>query len=113
MPNNHKIIIERALNGNQLQMSDMGKTKVKKKDTVVWELDGGSGIEKIVAIQYKDPEKNVFAREPAEVPGTTNWEGTIMDKDIKEDIDEEYYIQFIKVGKQGIYTYDPIIQMNP
>lgn len=113
MPSKHTIIIEGVVDGNKLEMSDRGKTDVRKTDTVIWKLHQKSGVERIIDIKYKDPTKNVFSADPAEVPDSTDWEGTIKNEEIKDSIVEEYYIQFKKTGLPGVYTYDPIIQMNP
>ena len=89
-------------------------------DTVTWEIIAGSGVAAITKIPEKPMSFDLFNPDPALVPGTTSWKGTV-NPNIGSNEYETYFINWTTagtgwLGKDGggiAKTYDPKISIQP
>ncbi|NND31247.1 MAG: hypothetical protein HKN76_01560 [Saprospiraceae bacterium] len=108
---------------SRLTLSDNGVTFVDPGDVVTWIID--KDCEKITSIFIHDDARfDLFDPDPAPVSGSTRWTGVINPKTAEkiqaknsgkppEPIveGENYTIYWSEEGR--IYSFDPIIQINP
>ena len=106
-----------------LTLSDQGTTNAIPGDQVTWKIGPGSGVAKIVDIKNKAISIDVFNPDPHQLPGSTDWQGTV-DPGItvpQGGLTEQYSITWNSVsgggwqGKDGIngIVTDPQIRVNP
>lgn len=108
---NHPIRIKGIVNGNDLDLSDKGKTIARSGESITWIIEPGSGVESIEGIITKTGSVNVFSSGPCRVGSSNNWKGTIMQ--VQKMTEEEYTIEYKKVNDNTVYSFDPVIQANP
>ena len=130
---NHTIAILRSdpdpvdPSNSRLTLSDGGITVVEKGDVVTWIID--KDCKEITSIFIYDDNARVdlFDPDPAPVACSTHWTGVInpklftkgkqdkKGKETKDPLDEDdkenYTIYWAEEGK--IYSFDPIIRVNP
>lgn len=113
---NHTIAILRSEpdsvnpSNSRLTLSDNGKTIVEKGDVVTWIIDKDCKEITSIFIYDDNARFDLFNPDPAPVPNSTHWTGVINPKHI-EPGEESYTIYWSEDGK--IYSYDPIIRINP
>ena len=113
MPQNHTITIEAIEANDELKLSDRGKTDAGPGDTITWVIKNKSGVASITGIDAKPGSNEVFISPPTQIGGSTNWKGTIKNKDQFNGITtEDYTINYTKESG-GAFSYDPKIQVNP
>jgi hypothetical protein len=103
----------------ELTMTDAGTTNVDPGDQVTWVLGPNCGVASITAITEKPMSFDVFNPDPAPVPNSTNWQGTV-NPNIGRGIEEMYNIAWTTagtgwLGKDGAgqpKTFDPIIRIK-
>ena len=92
-----------------LTLSDNGHTKADPGQKIIWQIDKGSNVRSIVAIEQKRGT-NFWSSLPA--PQGANWQGTIR-TDAKEREEYEYLISWIASDDGLEYKHDPIISIRP
>ncbi len=103
-----------------LTMSDQGVTNVTQGDQVTWVIGPGSGVGSISGIIEKPMSFDLFNPDPAQLPNSSSWQGTI-NPNIGSGEEETYTINWITggtgwLGKDGAgqhKSYDPIIAIKP
>jgi len=102
-----------------LTMSDQGVTNVLQGDQVTWVIAPGSGVGSISGIVEKPMSFDLFNPDPAQLPNSSSWQGTI-NPNIGNGEEETYSINWITggtgwLGKDGAgqaKSYDPTIRIN-
>ena len=103
-----------------LTMSDQGTTNVIQGDQVTWQIASGSGVGAITGIIEKPMSFDLFNPDPALLPGSTSWQGTV-NPNIGSGEEETYTINWTTggtgwLGKDGAgqaKSYDPTIKIKP
>jgi hypothetical protein len=102
-----------------LTLSDQGTTNVSQGDQVTWVIGANSGVGSIAGVVEKPNSPDVFNPDPAQLPNSTSWQGTI-NPNIPNGTVEYYTINWTTVGSgwlnQGggqTKSYDPKIAVNP
>lgn len=91
---------------SKLTLDPKDTVYVDPGDTVTWIVE----VDAIVAILISDSSDiDVFSPDPAPVPGTKNWIGTINPA-IAPGSSEEYTIYWAQGGV--VYSFDPKISVN-
>ena len=107
MPTSRTITITDLQNG--VPVLDNPVEEVNQSDPVTWVI-GTSLITSITAITDSS-SNDVFNPDPAPVPGTSMWSGTISTVAVG---DESYTIGFTVAGQGSkVFKHDPIIQVKP
>ena len=95
-----------------LTLSDKGVTNAIPGDQVTWKIGEGSGVAAIVGIINKKNSPDVFSPDPHQLPGSTDWQGTVSTgltfKPNEEEKIEEYSIIWNSVSGGGWIQKDPI-----
>ncbi len=102
-----------------LTLSDSGTTNAHQGDQVTWVIGPGSGVAAITGIVEKPNSSDVFSPDPAQLPNSTSWEGTI-NQTIPIGTEEAYSINWtvansgwLNNGGGAAKTFDPIIRIQP
>lgn len=116
-----KITITKSNAGEKTLTFDIGdEANADPGDQVTWIIGPNSGVAAITAITHKPTSPDLFlgGSEPAQLPGSTSWEGTLNPNAARGAI-EDYSITWTSVGGGwhgqnvgGIIT-DPKIRINP
>lgn len=108
----HQIHIEGINSDGTLALSDSGKTKAHRGDTIEWIIDKGSGVASISAIMDTS-EADVFKPNPKRSKvGSKNWQGRINPKLHPIPQEEIYSIFYTKNGGTELFADDPKIQVE-
>lgn len=113
------------LTTGNLTMSDKGESNAIPGDQVTWVIAAASGVATITSFVPKQGSIDIFSppgKEPAPVPGTSSWQGTINPDYLPFQREEYIYtINWTTAGtgwlgndNKGLpKSYDPKIIINP
>lgn len=104
--------------GNLTLVPD-GTLNVSPGDIVQWLIGANSGVTAIIGIVEKPgPNHDVFDPNPAQLPNSSTWQGTI-NPSFTSETEEAYSIQWANATpywlnhNPPVYTYDPKIIVQP
>ncbi len=102
-----------------LTLSDQGTTNTDPGDQVTWQIEPGSGVASITSIEEKPDSEDVFNPDPAPLPNSTSWQGTV-NPNIENGAEEYYTIKWVTSGSGWLNqgggqpkSYDPLIKVQP
>jgi hypothetical protein len=96
-----------------LTLAGPASPPINSGDTVTWIIGANSGVSSISAIDNNSTnhpnEVDVFSPDPAQVPGSTNWQGTVA---VNMGGHHEYYTIGWVDTDGNPHTDDPKIDVN-
>lgn len=106
------IRIMKGFSDGRLELSDNGHTRAKRADTIIWQIDRHSGVQRITRIEEKKSSDDIFEQGHPFQQGE-HWTG-----DIKSNVaigDEYRYSIFWEKENGGgrELEHDPIISIRP
>jgi hypothetical protein len=97
----------------ELELSDGGRTKAKRKETITWKIGSNSGVKSISNIYPKTPMPTpFFSKFPHRDGSSANWKA-VIDHDAVYYSEYNYSISWIPNESDEIKEHDPIISIKP
>lgn len=108
------IIIDSNPVTGKLKLSDNGRTRAKRKETILWKLGPNCGVKTISNIYPKKspPSDNIFSELPHRAGSSDNWKA-VVHKKAAYFSEYNYSIFWVPEGSDDIKEYDPKIAIKP
>ena len=97
----------------------LGNLTVTAGDQINWVIGANAGVTAIIGIVEKPgPNHDVFNPDPTQLPNSTTWQGNINPA-FTSETEEAYSIQWANATpywlnhNPPVYTYDPVIRVQP